>query len=356
MLALRTRDQADIVDAVCSFHLNAGVDLVIATDHRSRDGTRDILDAYAREGVARLLCEDGEEVKGREWRTRMARMAAVEYGADWVIHCDGDEFWWPRGRSLKEVLEAIPGRYGAVLGLVRTFCPRPDDGSFFAERMTVRASPPAPLLDPGSDLQPGTKIAHRAFANAEVDRGAHVLLAPPVVPLRAWLPLEILHFPTRDRDQYERRSLAWYAALPERKRGRYARAVQAAAAGRLEERYASLVVDEEVLARGLAQGSLTVDTRLRDVLRELRLPQPAGERRFALPRELSRPISLPFPDLVDEAAYAAEVAALREAELARLARQVDGLELRLAKLEASPWARALRLLQRLAGRRRGGAR
>ena len=52
VLAMVVRDEADILDAQLAFHLNAGVDLVLATDHRSVDGTTEILDRYAREGYA----------------------------------------------------------------------------------------------------------------------------------------------------------------------------------------------------------------------------------------------------------------------------------------------------------------
>ncbi len=71
----------------------------------------------------------------------MARAAAIEFGAEWVINSDADEFWWPRGHDLKTVLDALPARYGVVMGLWRPFVPVPDDGSPFYERMTARFAP-----------------------------------------------------------------------------------------------------------------------------------------------------------------------------------------------------------------------
>ena len=127
-MTLLVRDEADIVDAQIAFHLHAGVDFVIATDNASSDGTTEILERYERAGHLRLIREPGTTCVRHEWVTRMARLAATEHGADWVINSDADEFWWPRGGSLKDVLAAVPDRYGVVRGAWRHFLPRPDDG------------------------------------------------------------------------------------------------------------------------------------------------------------------------------------------------------------------------------------
>ena len=45
-MTLLARDEIDVVDSWLSFHLNAGVDVVIATDNRSQDGTTEVLEVY----------------------------------------------------------------------------------------------------------------------------------------------------------------------------------------------------------------------------------------------------------------------------------------------------------------------
>src|SRR4026208_566017 len=117
VMTLLARDEIDVVDSWLAFHLNAGVDLVIATDNRSEDGTTEVLEEYVRSGHVRLIREPGEDLRQNEWVTRMARLAATEYGADWVINSDADEFWWPRGGALAEGLDAVPARAGTGGGI-----------------------------------------------------------------------------------------------------------------------------------------------------------------------------------------------------------------------------------------------
>ena len=111
-MTLLARDEADVIEQWLAFHLNAGADFVIATDNRSEDGTTDVLERYAREGHVHLIREQGEDLRQDEWVTRMARLAATDFGADWVINSDADEFWWPRGDHSTRCSRPCPSATG----------------------------------------------------------------------------------------------------------------------------------------------------------------------------------------------------------------------------------------------------
>ena len=332
-MTLLARDEADIVGDQIAFQLNAGVDFVIATDNLSQDGTTEILESYARDGHLHLIREHSPYLRQAEWITHMGRLAATDYGADWVLHSDADEFWWPRGESLKDVLSSIPERYGIVRALLRHFVPRPDDDSPFAERMTVRMSAAAPINDPRSLFRPNLKIIHRADPSVNVAIGAQRLIDSPFLPLRGWYPVEFFHFPVRSLEQCERKYAHQQVAPGQSPSPYYDRVRGFLAEGRIAEYYDSLVVDDEALERGLQAGSLVIDTRLRDALRTIHEKQP---------------ITFPRPTVVDDAAYAVDVAALGEADAVRLQRRLDTLEQRLQTLERLPSVRIDRKLRRAA--------
>ncbi len=272
VMTLLVRDEADIVDEQIAFHLDAGVDFVVATDNRSQDGTTEILERYASEGHLHLIREPGEDLRQSEWVTRMARLAATEFGADWVLNTDADEFWWPQGAGLADVLAAVPQRYGVVRAAWRNFVPRPDDGRAFFERMTARLCTPAFHHHP---LSTHSKSAHRAVPDVRIGRGNHEAFGEGLLPLRGWYPLEILHFPVRSLEHCVRKYVTQFVALERNAEkgipNHMAEAYEAYRAGRLEEFYEPLVVDDDALERGLADGTLAVDTRLRDALARPRL-------------------------------------------------------------------------------------
>jgi len=320
---LVVRDEADIVDAQIAYHLNAGVDFVIASDHESLDGTTDILESYVRAGHLLRIPVAGP-VREAEWRTHMARLAATDHAADWVINTDADEFWIPRRGSIKEILSAVPQSYGVLWALSRHFVPRTGADGFFADRMTVRVSSDAAMSDPTSPYRPHAKVAHRADSQISVGHGSHTAFSARFRQLPNWHPIEVFHFPFRTQEQYERKGAR--RAHGDKPLGQYVKAYQAQVEGRIPERFRSLVVDEATLARGESAGLLVVDTRLRDALCDLRNGRGNDRRAVGYSQEF-------------EVAVAGEGAALRDADLVRVLRSVDGLRARVDAVERRGWGR-----------------
>jgi len=340
VMTLLARDERDVVEQHLDFHLAAGVDLVLVTDHASTDGTQDVLAEYERGGHARVLREPDGPFRQREWVTRMARLAATEHGADWVISSDVDEFWWPRGGDLREVLESIPRRYGIVQSFVRHFVPVPDDGRSFQERMTLRLGAQAPINDPRSPWRPFRKVVHRADPSAEVVEGSHSVGGTDLVPLRGWYPLEVLHFPIRTAAQLERKGAHWGSAVEKFYGGEEVIAGPGAAyhalAHRDTERGRSALVFDELVgsdaarAEAVAAGVLVEDARVRDALDRL------GR---------GSPLVFPRPTASDDAAFAVDAAVLGEGDLVRVRRRLDELSRRVAGLESQPAARVARTMR-----------
>jgi hypothetical protein len=354
VMTLLARDEVDIVEPWLAFHLNAGADFVVATDNRSEDGTTEILESYAREGYVHLIREQGEDLRQDEWVTRMARLAATEFQADWVLNSDADEFWWPRGASLRDVLAAVPPRYGTVGAFLRTFPPRPGDGELFAERMTARFSALAPINDPASLFKPIRKVVHRGDPEVRVSRGNHALVGSSLTPLRGWFPIEVFHFPLRTPAQTEHKAMLQGTAFEKISRAPtayHARMYDAYREGTTDGYYESELLPDGVLERGVAEGRIVVDRRLRDALRRLRAPA-GSDRAFLLPSE-AEPLTFPLPTLVDDAEYAVEAAVLGEADVVRLQRRLDTLEGRLQTLELRLPTRVYRKVSRTAKRALG---
>jgi len=106
VMTLLVKNERDIVRQNIDFHLNCGVDHVIAIDNASSDGTRDILSEFERAGVATIVDEPGQDYAQSKWMTQAAFMAAERFSADWILSNDADEFWWcPSGHIKDELID-----------------------------------------------------------------------------------------------------------------------------------------------------------------------------------------------------------------------------------------------------------
>lgn len=279
VLATVVRDAADVLEAHIAFHLAAGVDLVLVAG--SLDSTADVLNVWERGGHVRRV--------DAATHTELARIAVAEHSANWVVPSAPEEFWWPRGESLRDVLAVVPPRYAVVQALVRTFAGTRQQSHPFFEAMTLRTS----LLGRGGSSDATLDQLLRPVYRAEPDMVVDPqdwTLGGRRVPLRAWYPIEVLRFPAQPT----------------------------IAAGAVDGL--------------LADGTLVVDTRLRDALRGLETS--VGN------------IAFPVPNIVDDASYAVECAAVGEVDLEGLDREIRELELRIAALEARIWPRVFRQLSR----------
>lgn len=131
VMTLLCRDEEDIIAYNIAYHLAQGVDFVIATDNASQDRTPRLLQRFAQRGKLHLIREPGLTHDQAVWVTRMARMAARRFDADWVINTDADEFWLSRQGTLREALRGMPDET-VCLAVSRFICCRPskpDTGS-----------------------------------------------------------------------------------------------------------------------------------------------------------------------------------------------------------------------------------
>jgi hypothetical protein len=212
-------------------------------------------------------------------------------GADWIVHNDADEFWWPASGTLKAALEAVPREFGMVLAPRTEFVTRPGVGAF-AERMTVRD---ARFRRPAKAAhRPSDRIRLRGPHPVEIwsgDSPYRGLVGKPVLRTQAEhreddplelviapsFPVGVLHFPFRTFEQYRRRvEIARDNGQLERnEEGRAVR--KALEEGRLEEVYDRLIVGDEEVARGIDDGWLVEQTSFRDYLAACPDPLADGE-------------------------------------------------------------------------------
>src|SRR5436190_2429215 len=82
VMTLKVRDEEDVLESNLRYHLAQGIDFFIVTDNGSVDRAPQILRRYQEAGVLHVIEEPARdfEHRGRAWVTRMAQMAASDFG------------------------------------------------------------------------------------------------------------------------------------------------------------------------------------------------------------------------------------------------------------------------------------
>ena len=212
------RDERDTIGFNIEHCLDMGVRHVIVTENCSADGTADLLREYERTGSVTLIREPAEVFRQGEWVTRMARMAASRFSADWVFNLDADEFIWsqvgePAGpQLLSDTLGDVP----------------PDHGYFHLRREDMRVDPGSTAswwldLNVLRDLDTRSwrsgkpllaKAVHRADPEVTVADGNHSAHGPQIRQMGDLSSrMVLLHFPDRGYAHYEHKIRVGGAAL-----------------------------------------------------------------------------------------------------------------------------------------------
>ena len=217
---LSVLDEVELIEQAIH-HLRAiGVDLIIACDLGSSDGTYEIMERYRSEDDFWLfrLTEDGDQYDEDWIRTNIA--LAKSAGMDWVLFLDTDEFWIPRDGSLKalpllkefDVLSV--DRFNVPLGVNGPMMPSQLVPQRYEELLVIAK----PVEDPRAHLtrNPGDawirmwqdpKVMFRPERIISLEVGAHDAFACDLRPLRRTRPsdLVIIHLPFTTQTRFARK-------------------------------------------------------------------------------------------------------------------------------------------------------
>jgi hypothetical protein len=277
-------DQGDILRDFLDWHLHLGFDLILAIDHGSTDGSREILDEYAATGRLIWWPLPDRNIDNYSPGDVLSTAARDEYGADWIVHCDVDEFLCTSGADLRTILADAEERGASVLDIPRramTGRPIPE-GKRATEVLTLRIDE---TYNPSHEEMVSGNIptrfcfigvqghlAIRASAFEKYGPGAHTT-TPRWGETASDERLYILTYPTRGFATLQQKveNVASFLALnPDLPPGwgwHWRRLVRQRAEGRLREAYDNEFVSDEEARRLIADGTCATDETVASWLR-----------------------------------------------------------------------------------------
>jgi hypothetical protein len=217
---LSVLDEVELIEQAIH-HLRAiGVDLIIACDLGSSDGTYEIMERYRSDDDFWLFRLTQNSGHWDEDGDRAIIALAKSAGVDWVLALDADEFWIPREGSLKaspllkefDVLSV--DRFNVPLGVNGPMMPSRLVPERYEELLVIAK----PVEDPRAHLvrNPGDawirmwqdpKVMFRPERIISLGPGAHGAVAGDLRPLRRTRPsdLVIIHLPFTTQMRFARK-------------------------------------------------------------------------------------------------------------------------------------------------------
>ena len=277
-------DQADVLEDFLDWHLDHGIDLILAFDGGSIDGTVEILDHYAAGGRVVWFPLPDRDMSRFSIADELAAMARDRFDARWIVYCDVDEFLSSNGNDLPAVLAGCEADGVTLIDIPRRTMTGPPlaPGLRATEALTLRVDrtlvPTAAQQStwdfpvPFVFLEVGPHVAIRASAFDAFGSGAHA--ATITWGKSAITDLYILHYAIRgygELQQKVRNTERWLADNPHLNPGwgwHWRRWIQLEKEGRLREDYDAQFVGADRARELIAGGVCAIDTTVSAWLEE----------------------------------------------------------------------------------------
>lgn len=192
------RDEEDIVGATVRHLLNE-VDAVLIADNRSTDRTRQVLDTIALEYPGRVVIVDDPDPAYRQSAkmTALANRARTQFGAEWIVPFDADEWWYSPFGRIAAVLTEIDPKWAIA--------PAPLFDHVSTAQDPDEADPTVRMGWRRKRANPLPKVACRWLPGLTIAQGNHDATYP--LPVWRYDPvLVVRHFPNRSPEQFVRKA------------------------------------------------------------------------------------------------------------------------------------------------------
>jgi predicted transcriptional regulator len=204
-MTVMVRDEADIIAAMLDHHITQGIDTIIVTDNGSIDGTTQILEDFASRGLIELRHDPVHKKQQYTVVTQMARDAYTQFGADWVVNADADEFFIAvdPALTLADALRMTPKSIRTFTVPVTNMTGPPALSGTGLQRLIYRDRRSAEeLQNKGLMPHPTADSIHIGDADIEISQGNHFVSLKPNGEPPETAAIEVLHFPSRSWQQY----------------------------------------------------------------------------------------------------------------------------------------------------------